>query len=232
MSLRVMVLACVFLQCSAPPVTKSKSDAATVDATKNTQDNDYHRYLADIVEKLLEDEEFKKKIHNLTENDIKSGKILEHIDLLDHEVRRKLDEVKRKEINHQHKLIKKKRLHMLKEKRNDWNPIHDDNQETFEQEDFQRLINKHHRLNEESDKERKKQFKVYLMGKEHKRRLLMKNMTEAQKNEYKKHYNQSKHKKHEKLYAPGRKVSIRSSKCYCHIMRKHIIIIITNRGVL
>jgi len=202
----LFILACIFWRCTAPPVAGKKE--TDDDTKKQIQDYEYHRYLAEVIDKLQQDPDFKKKVHNLTEDDIKAGKILEHVDLLDHDVRRKLDEVKRNEIKYQHELINQKRLHMTKEKRNEWNPVHHENNETFESEDLKLLIRKHHRLMEETDQERRKQFKAHLMGEAHKRRTLMKNMTDSQKVEFMKKYKESQHKDHEKMHAPGHKAQL------------------------
>lgn len=62
----------------------SKTDNMTAD---QAQDQEYFRYLTQVVGELEKDPEFKQKLNNATEEDIKSGKIAEHIDLLGHGVR-------------------------------------------------------------------------------------------------------------------------------------------------
>ena len=56
--------------------------------------------------------------------------------------RKKLDEVKRLEVEYQRELVRKKKEHMVEKERNHWNPIHQDNQHTFEKEDLKKLLNK------------------------------------------------------------------------------------------
>lgn len=69
---------------------------------------EYHKYLREIVNILETDPEFKKIIESASADDIKSGKIAEHLDLVGHSVRTKLDELKRQEIERLKKLISRK----------------------------------------------------------------------------------------------------------------------------
>ena len=56
--------------------------------------------------------------------------------------RRKLDEIKRMEVEYQRDLLKQKKDHMTGVERNYWNPIHHDNKNTFEMEDLKKLLSK------------------------------------------------------------------------------------------
>ena len=96
-----------------------------------------------VVEILEEDEDFKKKLHNATEEDIRSGLIADRMDLVSHNVRTKLDELKRMEIEYQRRLRKQERDHLNGiNERNFWNPLFDENSETFESEDLRKLLHK------------------------------------------------------------------------------------------
>lgn len=56
--------------------------------------------------------------------------------------RRKLDEIKRIEVEYQRDLLRQKKDHMSGIDRNYWNPIHHDNKDTFEMEDLKKLLSK------------------------------------------------------------------------------------------
>ena len=69
---------------------------------------EYHRYLREIVNVLETDPAFKQMIENANADDIKTGKIASHLELVNHNVRTKLDELKRKEIERLRQLISRK----------------------------------------------------------------------------------------------------------------------------
>lgn len=60
--------------------------------------SEYERYLKEIVGLLESDPEFRKKLDAASEADIRSGKIAQELELVDHNVRNKLDELKRNEL--------------------------------------------------------------------------------------------------------------------------------------
>ena len=96
-----------------------------------------------VVEVLEEDEDFKKKLHNATEEEIRQGTIADHVDLLSHKVRTKLDELKRMEIEYQKRLKRQERDHLNGiNERNFWSPMFDENKDTFEVEDLRKLLHK------------------------------------------------------------------------------------------
>jgi len=200
--------------CVAPPVDREEKQAKedmykTDNLTKDqAQDQEYFRYLTQVVGELEKDPEFKEKLNNATEDDIKSGKIADHMDLIGHKVREKLDEVKRMEVEYQRELLRQQKDHMLSIDRNYWNPIHLDNKDTFEKDDLKKLLSKHNDMMSEQDKKRHEDFKKYEMEKEHKRREMMKNMTEEERVKLEKE-NETKHNKtHEKLHEPGHKAQL------------------------
>jgi nucleobindin len=59
---------------------------------------EYERYLKEVVGLLESDPEFRKKLDAANEADIRSGKIAQELELVDHSVRTKLDELKRSEL--------------------------------------------------------------------------------------------------------------------------------------
>jgi len=200
--------------CVAPPVDREEKQAKedmykTDNLTKDqAQDQEYFRYLTQVVGELEKDPEFKERLNNASEDDIKSGKIADHMDLIGHNVREKLDEIKRMEVEYQRELLRQKKDHMLNIDRNYWNPIHHDNKETFEKDDLKKLLSKHNDMMSEQDKKRHEDFKKYELEKEHKRREMMKNMTEEERLKFEKE-NETKHNKpHEKLHEPGHKAQL------------------------
>lgn len=59
------------------------------------------------MEALESDPEFRKKLNGASEDDIRSGNIAHELEYVDHNVRTKLDEIKREEIERLRHLIKK-----------------------------------------------------------------------------------------------------------------------------
>ncbi|CAH2223671.1 jg26948, partial [Pararge aegeria aegeria] len=59
---------------------------------------EYHRYLKEVVQALESDPEFREKLEKADEEDVRSGKIAEHLDFVNHNVRSRLDEIKRREL--------------------------------------------------------------------------------------------------------------------------------------
>ena len=69
---------------------------------------EYNKYLEKVLSMLQSDPEFKKRIENATSEDLKTGLIATHLDFVHHNVRSKLDELKRQEIDRLRKLIARK----------------------------------------------------------------------------------------------------------------------------
>lgn len=113
-SILIVVTVCICLRhIVCPPVNPNAGTTPPSDHNNisETHENDpilqleYNKYLREIVNVLETDPEFKKVIESASADDIKSGKIAEHLDLLGHNVRTKLDEIKRQEIERLKKLI-------------------------------------------------------------------------------------------------------------------------------
>lgn len=96
-----------------------------------------------MVNALESDKEFRKKLDSASEADIRSGKIAQELELVDHNVRSKLDELKRTELQRQSDLARQ-----YYELSNDIDREHfkipehldHENQHTFEIEDLKKLI--------------------------------------------------------------------------------------------
>lgn len=69
---------------------------------------EYHRYLKEVVNLLESDKDFKELIEKASPEDIKTGKIASQLQFVQHHVRTKLDELKRKEIDRMRELIGRK----------------------------------------------------------------------------------------------------------------------------
>lgn len=172
---------------------------------------EYHRYLREIVNVLETDNSFKKLLENASVDDIKTGKIASNLQFVNRNIRTKLDELKRKEIERLRQLIARKAaIHNLKpDQINELLPKHLDhnNVDTFEEGDLEKLIKQATNDLEEVDKIRKEEFKEHEIEKEYERRRKLQQMDPAARKkaeeEYQKALENRKH--HEKINHPGSK---------------------------
>uniref|UniRef100_A0A8C6SIR6 Nucleobindin 2a n=1 Tax=Neogobius melanostomus TaxID=47308 RepID=A0A8C6SIR6_9GOBI len=137
----------------------------------------YDRYLREVIDFLEKDQHFREKLHNTDMEDIKQGKLAKELDFVSHNVRTKLDELKRQEVNRLRTLIKAKQdieggndiavdhQALLKQ----FEHLNHINPHTFEVEDLDRLIKSATKDLENYDKDRHEEFKTYEMMKEHDR---------------------------------------------------------------
>ncbi|XP_060809483.1 nucleobindin-2 isoform X2 [Amyelois transitella] len=203
----------VALHCSyAPPVNPDKSNEES-DVKDNLDDYmEYSRYLKEVVQALESDPDFRERLEKADVDDVRSGKIADQLDFVNHNVRTKLDEIKRRELERlrhlatkQYELTNNLDAHMGKVPSNEH--LDHANPHTFEIEDLKRLIKKTTADLEEADKQRKEEFKEYEMQKEFDKHQELENMNETQKREYedklKKEEDAKKH--HEPLHHPGSK---------------------------
>jgi len=138
----------------------------------------------------------KKKIENASLDDIKSGNIAQHLSLVEHHVRTKLDEAKQREMARIRDLVGQKIRNLSEQQRmelaradpngkhlKDFIPQHIDHKsgETFSQVDLERLIQHASKDLDELDKQREQQFKEYEMGKEYERRAKLAQMNEDER---------------------------------------------------
>lgn len=140
----VLIFLIVAVHCKpVRPVANEKEKNKSGEDWKKEEDPSYVKYLKQVIEILEEDETFSKKLENVTEEDIRSGKIADHIDFADHHVRTKLDELKRKEIEYQRQLLRKQQDLRNGIHREYWNPLNDrENPNSFEVDDLKRLLAK------------------------------------------------------------------------------------------
>ena len=213
MLLLLLLLLCVGLSV-APPPPGGKEEAEAKDqmydtdglTSKQAQDQEYFRYITQIVGELEKDENFKHMVQNVSEEDVKSGKLADLLDHVGHNVRKKMDEVKRLEVEYQRDLIRRNKQHMSDPDTAYWNPVHHHNQETFEKEDFQKLLRRHGDAIDAIEEERHEEFKKHELEKEHERREAMKNMSEEERLAEKK--KQAHHVPHDKIHEPGHKAQL------------------------
>lgn len=200
---------------TCPPVIPEKDKLGEAKPADDTIDPlqalEYQKYLKEVVGILEADPDFKKRIEASSVDDIKSGKIADHLDLVGHNVRTQLDELKRKEIERLSKLISRKaRINQLEGKDvESILPKHVDhsNTDTFEKGDLEKLIRQATADLEDIDKKRKDEFKKHELEKEYDRRQALENMDKNAREKAEKEYQEEmeKRKHHEKINHPGSK---------------------------
>ncbi|XP_026318327.1 nucleobindin-2 isoform X3 [Hyposmocoma kahamanoa] len=164
---------------------------------------EYHRYLQEVVQALESDPDFRERLEKANEDDVRSGKIAEQLDFVNHNVRTKLDEIKRRELE---------RLRHLATRQYEINnnlDVHGKvstnehldhaNPHTFEIEDLKKLILKTTKDLEAADQQRKREFKEYEMQKEFEKQQKIEHLDEQQKKEFEEKLKQEEEaKKHHK----------------------------------
>ena len=214
----ILLLAFCLALTSALPVIKPKLEEKAVSSTPAATPDvetalEYERYLKEVVGALESDSEFRKKLDKAPEADIRSGKIAQELEYVNHHVRTKLDEIKRRELERLRILAKKEyelsngidRNHMKVS-----NHLDHDNQHTFEIEDLQKLIKKTSEDLAEADRQRRAEFKEYEMQKEFEREAQLNEMDKEHREKYEHDLKeqQEKHKNHEKVHHPGSKAQL------------------------
>ncbi|XP_069132243.1 nucleobindin-2-like isoform X2 [Argopecten irradians] len=191
-----------------PPVQQQPEEGGSENDDEHTG-LEYDRYLKEIIMVLEEDPQFRKKLEEANVTDIKSGKIATHLNMVAHNVREKLDEIKRREISRLKTLAreKMKTMHGIQKMDGAAHHVDTDNQHSFEVADLEKLILKATKDLEAIDKQRREEFKTYEMAKEHERQEKLKDMTEEEKKKEEQNFEemQKKHKDHPKLHHPGSK---------------------------
>ncbi|XP_043286653.1 nucleobindin-2 isoform X2 [Venturia canescens] len=204
-------------QSVAPPVTKEKSESedGKKDENSNYEDDGmdkvlYSRYLKEVLEVLEGDEDFRAKLQNATEEEIRSGDIAKGLDFMHHGLRTRLDEIKRNELVRLRRSAT--RQYEIEQGIDLDHPIgyeHLDhkNLETFEVNDLKKLIQKTTADLNEADKKRREEFKEYEMQKKFEEDEKKQKMNEEEKKKYEEQLKalQEKHKKHKPLHHPGSK---------------------------
>ncbi|XP_017059098.1 nucleobindin-2 [Drosophila ficusphila] len=218
LGLAVIAISALISTTTALPVTQNKKDPkAEESSTPATADVEtaleYERYLREVVEALEADPEFRKKLDKAPEADIRSGKIAQELDYVNHHVRTKLDEIKRREVERLRELA-----NQAYELSNDIDRKHlkvsqhldHENEHTFEIEDLRKLIQKTSDDLAEADRKRRGEFKEYEMQKEFEREAQKKEMDEESRKKFEAEVKEKeqKHKDHEKLHHPGNKAQL------------------------
>lgn len=181
-NMRTIVIILIFAVlhvCYAPPVTQNKEKPKEGESDGLEDYMEYHRYLREVVNALESDPEFRQKLEKANEEDIRSGKIAHELEFVSHNVRTRLDEIKRTELERLRHLMEKKQ--QLQENNDVEDPTHHhldhSNPHTFEIEDLKKLIAKTTEDLAEADKKRREEFKEYEMQKEFEKQQKLNNTT-------------------------------------------------------
>ncbi|CAF3724199.1 unnamed protein product [Adineta steineri] len=220
----------IIITIGAPPVADNRRNEKLQAASNNNNNNqnqddvlddlEYGRYLKEVVDILESDPAFKEKIQRASVDDIKSGNIAEHLSLVQHHVRSKLDEAKQREMSRLRDLVGQKFRNMNDKQRQafaradpngrrmqEFLPQHLDhkNWETFGQDDLERLIRHASKDLDELDRKREEEFKQYEIRKEYERRakLAKLNIDERKRLEQLHRATLEKKKKHRPVNHPG-----------------------------
>uniref|UniRef100_A0A0K8UJ75 Nucleobindin-1 n=1 Tax=Bactrocera latifrons TaxID=174628 RepID=A0A0K8UJ75_BACLA len=215
----ILSTAIVLVQFSdALPVTKNKKEEKEeAPVTPSTPDVEtaleYERYLKEVVEALESDPEFRKKLDKAPEADIRDGKIAQELEYVNHHVRSKLDEIKRREVERLRQLVNQEyELENEIDREHLKIPQHLDhqNEHTFEIEDLKKLIKKTSEDLAEADRKRRAEFKEYEMQKEFEKESKLKELPEEERKKFEQEEKEKeeKHKKHEKVHHPGNKAQL------------------------
>ncbi|RNA12552.1 nucleobindin-2 isoform X1 [Brachionus plicatilis] len=215
--LKFVVLCSIIGLVVCPPVLPDNNHQPVHKSVNETLEKDpllsleYHKYLKEIVNILETDPEFKKQIENASIEDIKSGRIAEHLALVDPSIRTKLDEIKRMEIERLRRAIQRKAaLSNLKAHEiQTLLPKHVDhgNIDTFEVHDLERLIKQATFDLEEVDKLRREEFKDHEIEKEYERRKKMQQADAETRQKLEEQHKRSleMRKNHQRVNHPGSK---------------------------
>ncbi|XP_078452908.1 nucleobindin-2-like isoform X3 [Lampetra planeri] len=206
---------------SAIPIDKSKlkehNEVKDTKDEKQIEDTGlyYDRYLREVIDVLEKDTHFKQKLETADIEDIKNGRLSKELDFVSHNVRSKLDELKRQEVARLRMLIKAKmdaaqgkdlrmdHQSLLKQ----FEHLDHNNPHSFEPQDLEKLIKTATKDLENYDAARHEEFKRYEMLKEHERREFLKTLDEERRQEEEKRFldMKQKHKDHPKVNHPGSK---------------------------
>ncbi|TMS36727.1 hypothetical protein L596_003823 [Steinernema carpocapsae] len=210
----LLVVPCVAPPPKRPPAAESVQQQAEeqhqqeqpTDQQRPLYEFAYSRYLEQVVKVLESDPKFAERLKQMPEQDIKAGKIADHIDDLGPDVFDQLTKAKLAEIERLRKSITKQiekdgGAHNVKV------PEHLDvnNWEKFGKEDLRKLIQKTVTDMDEIDRQRREDFKEYELKKkaEEDHRLAQMTPEERKKAEEEIQVQKQRHNEHEKLKHPG-----------------------------
>ncbi|XP_058461233.1 nucleobindin-2 [Malaya genurostris] len=174
---------------------------------------EYNKYLQEVVKVLESDPAFREKLDKAVESDIRSGKIAQELEYVNHNVRSRLDELKRIELQRLRELATKQ-FELTNEIDRDHIKIAEhldhENQHTFEIEDLKKLILKTSQDLSENDRRRREEFKQYELQKEFEKQEALRQLDEEHRKKYEEELKkqQEKHENHEKIHHPGNKAQL------------------------
>lgn len=174
---------------------------------------EYNKYLQEVVKVLESDPTFREKLDKAEESDIRSAKIAQELEYVNHNVRSRLDELKRIELQRLRELATKQ-FELTNEIDRDHMKIAEhvdhENQHTFEIEDLKKLILKTSQDLSESDRRRREEFKQYELQKEFEKQEKLRELDEEHRKKYEEDLKkqQNKHDQHEKIHHPGNKAQL------------------------
>ncbi|XP_052235551.1 nucleobindin-2-like isoform X2 [Dreissena polymorpha] len=214
-----VVLCAIYGEIGCPPVQPDIKPVEGMSPDDETPEDpafglEYERYLREVVMALEEDDEFRKKLETMNMTDIKNGKIAMHLELVSHQIREKLDELKRQEMDRLRQLAREKMKQMnaggpgLQE--SDLHHVDVKNPHSFETADLEKLIKKATSDLDEIDKKRRGEFKQYEMEKEHLRREELAKLDEEHRKAREKELEEmkKKHQEHPNIHHPGSKAQL------------------------
>lgn len=210
------LLALALLPADSLPVDKkAKKEEESSENEVHHRENDlnaleYERYLKEVVSVLESDPEFRAKLDKAEEADIRSGKIAQELDYVNHNVRSRLNELKRQELERLRHLARQAyELSNGVDRRHLKIPEHLDhvNSDTFEVEDLKKLILKTSADLAENDRKRREEFREYELQKEFEHQEMVRNMDDTHRKQFEEDLKKQKekHNKHEKVHHPGSK---------------------------
>ncbi|CAI4232144.1 unnamed protein product [Auanema sp. JU1783] len=187
----------------------AKHDDAHESGRRNPYELSYNRYLEKVVEILESDKNFRERLRDMPEEQIKEGRIADHFHELPKEIHNQLHKIKLEEIESIRAQIEKQ-IEADKGAHNIKIPEHLDlNQwETFGQEDLRMLIKKTVADMDEIDNQRREEFKKYEMRKKAERDHKLASMTEQERAAEMNREEQLKKRVHEKLKHPASKTQL------------------------
>uniref|UniRef100_A0A0N5C4A8 EF-hand domain-containing protein n=1 Tax=Strongyloides papillosus TaxID=174720 RepID=A0A0N5C4A8_STREA len=166
----------------------------------------YSKYLEKIVQILESDPRFNEKIRTLNDEELRSGKIADHFDIISDDVARELTKAKLQEVERLRQAIQKQieednGAHNIKAPEH----IDIDQLDKFHAEDLRKLIKKTYEDMTKIDKERQEKFKKYEMEKQAKYEHELANLPEEERQKLKQKHEEAikRHKEHEKINHPG-----------------------------
>jgi len=209
----LLILALIGFCQSRPPVReKAKPKEEMKPAGNGTAEDwdlniEYNRYLQEVVQVLESDPEFRKKLESADVDAIRDGTIAHELEFVQHGVRSKLDDIKRRELERlRHLIVKQNEISQGIDKKHLKIPQHlEVRNPRFEVDDLKKLIKSTTQDLEEADRKRRDDFKRYEMEKKFEEEERLKHIEDEAKRTEEKHRLEeakTKHKDHGKVHHP------------------------------